>query len=97
MDILIESYDEFKNNEELNEKVYRAPKAGFTKADIEKILKDKGDLSLYVELDKATYYVAPYMHVKGKLEKGDNDIFFPVNNAGKTVQVNFSDISFITA
>jgi hypothetical protein len=95
MERIIESFEEF--NKGLNEKLIKTPKGGFTKDDVEAILKKDGDISLYVERDKATYFVVPHMHIKGKLEKGDDEKFFPLNKAGKAVQVKFEDISSITA
>ena len=95
MERIIESFDEFKDN--LNEHLIKAPKGGFTKEDIEKILKRDGDISVYVERDKANYFIVPHMHIKGKLEKGDDEKFFPLTKAGKAVQVKFEDISSVTA
>lgn len=95
MERIIESFDEF--NKQLNEKLIKAPKEGFTKEDIEKILKADGDISIYVERDKANYFVVPHMHIKGKIEKGNDEYFFPLNKAGKAIQVKFEDISSVTS
>jgi len=95
MERIIESFEEFNNS--LNEKLIKAPDNGFTKDDVEKILKSKKDVSIYVDRDKVNYFIAPHMHIKGKLEKGNDEYFFPLNKAGKSVQVKFEDISSITA
>lgn len=94
MERIIESFDEFKN--QLNEKLIKAPDMGFTKEDVEKILKKDNDISIYVDRDKANYFITPHMHNNGKLEKGNKDVFFPLTKAGKAVQVKFKDISSIT-
>lgn len=87
---LIESFDEF-----LNERKINAPKNGFKKLDIEKILKTNKDISLYSDTMKQYFYITPYMHINGKIHDTDGQILIVLDGNGRKVTIKYSDISYI--
>jgi len=96
MERLIESYDEFKNSQKLNEKLIKAPDGGFKRKDIEKILKKEKDCSLYIDSLNKTYFITPYMHDSGKLEGANEETLKAADKSGKKYDIKYKDISSIT-
>lgn len=80
----------------INEKEYYAPKGGFDKEDIEKILKKSKDLAVQLN-NGEEYYIATFMHDKGKLdsEYANSKNIFLVDKDGDEKEVKYSDISVI--
>lgn len=96
MERLIESYDEFLNSQKVYEKLIKAPDEGFTKKDIEKILKKERDCAVYLGSLNKTYYITPYMHDSGKLEGANEETLKVADKSGKKYDISYKDISSIT-
>jgi hypothetical protein len=79
--------------ENLNEGRISMPIGGFTKSDIEKILKKDKDIAFFAK--NKHFYITPYMHNKGKLEDADDNSFFAIDKDGDELEINFKDIEFI--
>ena len=78
----------------INEKYYKAPRAGFKKSDIEKILKKVKDLAVQL-MNGEEYYISPFMHDKGKLDPdyADDNSIFLTDQDGDDIEVKYSEIS----
>ena len=87
----IPTFSEFLNEKNsVNEKRYKAPRKGFTKKEIEKILKKENDLSLFV--NGKHYFIPAHMHNNGRLDDADNDTLFAVDQDGEEHELAFKDI-----
>lgn len=72
-----------------------SPKGGFTKSDIEKILKKEKDIEFFA--NGKNLFITPYMHKNGKMDDADEKSFFAIDQEAEEFEVNFKDIEFIEA
>jgi len=90
------NFVQISESNEINEKSNTlAPKDGFKRADIEKILKKEKDFAFTVEYMNKPLYITPYMHKNGKLEDADENSFFARDLEGEEYEVNFKHIELI--
>lgn len=94
----LKSFSEYNDAEitkQVTEKRIKAPRGGFSVKDIENILKKSKDIELSIN-DKL-FFIAPFMHDKGKLEDVDlkDDSIFVLDQEGERHEIKLKDIEFI--
>jgi hypothetical protein len=69
-------------------------KGGFTKDAIEKFLKEHGEIDIVTNKDDR-FFIAPFMHVKGKMSQANDIAFTTLDKTGKQKEILYTDIKSI--
>ena len=69
-------------------------KGGFTKDNIEKLLKDNDEIDIITNKGDR-YFIAPFMHVKGKMSQASDIALTASDKTGKQKEVLYTDIKSI--
>ena len=69
-------------------------KGGFSKDAIEKFLKDHSEIDIITN-NGDRYFIAPFMHVKGKMSQASDIAFTASDKKGKQHEVLYTDIKSI--
>ena len=76
------------------EKKVAVIKGGFTKDAIEKLLKEQGEIDV-ITVKGDRYFIAPFMHVKGKMSQANDIALTASDKAGKQKEILYTDIKSI--
>jgi len=76
------------------EKKVAQVKGGFTKDAIEKLLKDNDEIDIITNKGER-FFIAPFMHVKGKMSQANEIAFTASDKSGKQKEILYTDIKSI--
>jgi hypothetical protein len=92
----------FENNDnKVFETVIKAPHNGFSKIDLENLLRKHRDLEIIYDDANGngteSYFITPYMHINGKIEGANDTTFLAADKKGKESELKYKNVTSIKA